>query len=413
MFLVDGKPVHLHRQKTIALLAYLAVTNVPHSRERLCDILWPDLNEKKARANLRTCLSECRHYFSEHLVLSEGANLFIPLGDNTTCDVIDFQKAISGGKNDTSNRENCLTTATILYKGPFLQGLSLPDCPDFDDWQFETQQQMLVSYTLVLEELVPFLSKGGRVETALIYARDLLDLDPCREDRHRMIMELHATLGDFKAALGQFDILQHQLQRDGLPGPKPKTRELAMALSQEVEDKSTSQEDIGTSKCRQRIRPFLATAIILSAITAIILFIPWNQAPAPQDPISIAVLPFRFLCMGDGVAEAAEYFTNEMITTLAQDPFFAVTPHVSVRQYRETIKTVTEIAEELDVCYILEGVTQTQGSLIRFSVQLIDTKMDECIWADLYEGDFTGGIEFQQEVTEYLAKSIKREAQNW
>jgi TolB-like protein len=346
------------------------------------------------------------------VVCCEGAAISISGGDRVTCDVVDFMEAIKGGRNIITDRKDCLSSSASLYRGPFLNGFSLPDCPVFDDWQFEKQQDLLVHHTLALEELIDILIKEGSTEKALGYARTLLDLDPSREDRHRMIMELNVSLGNYTAALGQFDLLKHQLQRDGQPNPESETLEIAKSLYGKIKNNCIPYDYDGKPEHRRRNWiPFTAAAVVMLSAVVLIFFV-WKAEASPRGPVSIAVMPFRFLCLGDGVEQAAENFTSEMITTLARDPFFAVTPHGSVRQYRETIKTVAEIADELDVDYILEGVTQTQGNQIRFSVQLIDSKRDECIWADMYEGDLTGGLAFQQEVTEYLVKCIKHEAQN-
>jgi hypothetical protein len=55
--------VHFRTRKAFALLAYLSLslTRIPHSRERLASVLWPDHDEAAARVLLRTTLSQLRH----------------------------------------------------------------------------------------------------------------------------------------------------------------------------------------------------------------------------------------------------------------------------------------------------------------------------------------------------------------
>jgi DNA-binding SARP family transcriptional activator len=52
----ENVPVVLERRKALALLAYLAVTNQPQSREALATLLWPDKDETQAHAYLRRAL---------------------------------------------------------------------------------------------------------------------------------------------------------------------------------------------------------------------------------------------------------------------------------------------------------------------------------------------------------------------
>ncbi len=60
--LLDGKPVRAFTyQKAFALLAYLVVeADVPHSRQALVGLLWPDLPNAAALTNLRQVLADLR-----------------------------------------------------------------------------------------------------------------------------------------------------------------------------------------------------------------------------------------------------------------------------------------------------------------------------------------------------------------
>ena len=52
----DGVPVSFHRHQTLALLAYLAATDQPHSRDALATLFWPQQDEQQAHAALRRIL---------------------------------------------------------------------------------------------------------------------------------------------------------------------------------------------------------------------------------------------------------------------------------------------------------------------------------------------------------------------
>ncbi len=68
---VDGRPVNTDRRKALALLAYLAVTRQPHTRETLAALLWPDYEPGKAFAYLRRTLWELNQLLGEGVVLAE------------------------------------------------------------------------------------------------------------------------------------------------------------------------------------------------------------------------------------------------------------------------------------------------------------------------------------------------------
>ncbi|MDQ1300429.1 MAG: hypothetical protein QG637_346 [Chloroflexota bacterium] len=56
----DGAPIAVDTRKATALLAYLAVTGRGHARETLAALLWPEYDDKHARAALRRTLSTLR-----------------------------------------------------------------------------------------------------------------------------------------------------------------------------------------------------------------------------------------------------------------------------------------------------------------------------------------------------------------
>src|SRR6266704_1048751 len=53
----DGTPVNTDTRKAVALMAYLAITRQPHSRDTLAALLWPEYDQPHARATLRRTLS--------------------------------------------------------------------------------------------------------------------------------------------------------------------------------------------------------------------------------------------------------------------------------------------------------------------------------------------------------------------
>ena len=44
---LSGRPVETDRRKAVALLAYLAVTGIPQSRDALAALFWPDFDTSR------------------------------------------------------------------------------------------------------------------------------------------------------------------------------------------------------------------------------------------------------------------------------------------------------------------------------------------------------------------------------
>ena len=72
-----GRPVPgFVSAKAPALLAYLAVTARPHSREALAGLLWGEGAEDDARASLRVALSNLRRLVGAHLTITRETIAF-------------------------------------------------------------------------------------------------------------------------------------------------------------------------------------------------------------------------------------------------------------------------------------------------------------------------------------------------
>ncbi len=135
---LDGKPAQTDRRKALALLAYLAVTAKPHSRETLAALFWPDHEQSKAFAYLRRTLWEINQVVGEEWIDADRET--VTLKGGFWLDVTEFQKLVAGcnGKaaapcGDCLSR---LTEAAALYQDHFLAGFNLKDAPEFDEWAF-------------------------------------------------------------------------------------------------------------------------------------------------------------------------------------------------------------------------------------------------------------------------------------
>jgi len=137
------------------------------------------------------------------------------------------------------------------------------------------------------------------------------------------------------------------------------------------------------------------------------------QAIAEPAPViskqSIAVLPFdnRSRNVED------EYFTegvhDDLLTKLARIGSLKVISRTSVNRYKETNKSIPEIAAELGVATVVEGAVQRSGSTMHINVQLIDANTDEHLWAEIFDRELTAENLFaiQGEITSSIANALE------
>ena len=162
------------------------------------------------------------------------------------------------------------------------------------------------------------------------------------------------------------------------------------------------------SRWRSR-RTILFTAVAAIALIATALIgIHLRLRTALGPPInSIAVLPLENLS-GD---QAQEFFvdgvTEELITELAKISALKVISHLSVMPYKNTKKSIREIANDLHVRALIEGSVLRSADRVRISVQLIDVSSDQHLWAESYERELKNVLALQSEVAQAIAQHVR------
>jgi len=138
---------------------------------------------------------------------------------------------------------------------------------------------------------------------------------------------------------------------------------------------------------------------------------------------SLAVLPLHNLSRDPEQEYFSDGMTDELITELAKVSTLTVISHTSVERYKETKRTLGDIAHELGVDAVVEGTIMRSGDRVRITAQLIDARSDKHLWAESYERDlgrseghaYEGTVvdlirlqsEVARSITDEIAESLK------
>lgn len=197
--------------KAQALLCYLAVTGWSYNRETLAALLWGDLIDTKARANLRMALANLRRLLGPYLNI-ERDTISFNRNSPYMLDVELFQATLAeAGLHDSKTSGGDvllqpLRQAVELYRGDFLEGFTVREARAFEEWQTVQRQRLRQQVVQALDRLVLELMKRGEFAAGLEYAGRLLALEPWREEAHRQLMLMLAKSGQRSAALAQYEI---------------------------------------------------------------------------------------------------------------------------------------------------------------------------------------------------------------
>jgi TolB-like protein len=138
-----------------------------------------------------------------------------------------------------------------------------------------------------------------------------------------------------------------------------------------------------------------------------------TPAPAPvaqarlvtPGNTSLAVLPFETYS-GEVRKDFADAMTEALIADLSRIKNLRVISRTSSMQYKAQRKALPVIAKELDVDLIIEGSVTTSGNRVRVTVQLIDAKRDEHVWADSYDRSVRDVLSVQAEIAKAVARQV-------
>ncbi len=150
-------------------------------------------------------------------------------------------------------------------------------------------------------------------------------------------------------------------------------------------------------------------AMLVLVIISFLFLYDWptqdKQDVLPEK--SIAVLPFK----NESSDSSNLYFVNGLmestLNNLQKIKDLRVISRSSVEKYRDTDKTIPEIAEELNVSYFVEGSGQKVGDRVLLNIQLIEASGDRHLWAEQYNRKVVDIFTLQNEVATKIAGAIE------
>jgi len=122
---------------------------------------------------------------------------------------------------------------------------------------------------------------------------------------------------------------------------------------------------------------------------------------------SIAVLPFDNLSSDSEQAYFVDGIAEEILKLLARIRELRVISRSSSFAFRGQSLEIPEIAERLDVGYVLEGSVRRAGNLVRVTAQLIEARTDTHVWSETYEREFENVFEIQDEIAADVVRNLE------
>ena len=213
----------LAQPKLTALLAVLALSpdQRPVRRDRIVGLLWPELDQARARAALRKGLHAVRAALGADALRTRGdeeVGLAMP---PVECDAVELALAADSG---------LMLRAVELYRGELLSGFHLTGCVEFERWLDEERTVARERAAAAAWGLARTLEAENQFTDAGLMARRAVRYSWDDERVLRRTLTMLARIGDHASALRLYDEFVHRMRTDLDAEPSPETAKLAQTL---------------------------------------------------------------------------------------------------------------------------------------------------------------------------------------
>ena len=132
-----------------------------------------------------------------------------------------------------------------------------------------------------------------------------------------------------------------------------------------------------------------------------------SAIPNPDQYRAIAVLPFADMSEAGDQAWFAEGIAEELLIALSQVDDLNIVARTSSFAFKDTDKTIADIAEVLGVQAVLEGSVRRIWEQVRVTAQLIDAETGYRIWSGSYQRELTDIFQLQDELASSVVQALR------
>lgn len=136
------------------------------------------------------------------------------------------------------------------------------------------------------------------------------------------------------------------------------------------------------------------------------LFFKLDAAVSEPTERSVAVLAFADMSPAKDQEWFSDGLSEEILNSLANLRELKVTARTSSFYFKDKDVPLDEIAQKLDVAYIVEGSVRKSDQLLRITAQLIRAKDGFHIWSQTYDRLADDVFKVQTDIAENIAKSL-------
>jgi DNA-binding SARP family transcriptional activator/tetratricopeptide (TPR) repeat protein len=370
-------------RKVRALIAFLALAPNPPTRSTLCELLWDIPNDP--RGELRWCLSKIRGVLDEpdrRRVESSGEFIRFDLTDCT----VDANEIIRATQEGIETLEpGPLRALSLLFKGDFLEGLTLDRHPAFSGWLASQRRRFRACHTALLEHLV----KGISDSEITIYLDKWLELDPFDQRVHQIMLTTLARRGHIREGEEHLAATARLFEAEGLDSAPLRGHWKSVRARTDAFPRVHSAS---SGRMEQ-----------LTSVPAEIIEVAPRRA-------SIAVMPFvdrtEAAVTRGGVGHG---LVHDIITRLAKLRTHFVIAQGTVFSLHERNVDPADVGRMLNVDYVVSGSLHLKGKRFTVKVELAQTRTAYVVWTEVFDQSTDDALLVLDEIGDRIVASIAAE----
>ena len=383
----DGTSVQavLAGPKRFALLAYLASARPHgfHRRDVLLALLWPEVDQDRGRATLRTTLYHLRQAIGASAVLTRGDEEIGIDRTALTCDAVEFERALDAGRT---------AEALAFYKGDFLPGFYVPGAADWERWLETERARLRARAASAAWSLAEDAATAANAEDANRWARRAFEIQPDDEGALRRLVTILDQIGDRSGAIAAYDAFARELQEEYDSDPAPETQKLIQSVRGRVELLAEPQLRARTTKMpvnvsvekpspRSGSRRFAFAGAVAAAVLSLTLAVFGLLRSSDPDKTVLAVGDVEII----GAADSLSGFPILLATNLARVQGLSVISEGRLREVSAALPrdaqgdaSLTRAAAAAGATEIVEGaLSQRARGGYRLDLRRVDVKSGE------------------------------------
>ena len=174
------------------------------------------------------------------------------------------------------------------------------------------------------------------------------------------------------------------------------------AVDSDVQPAPAARRTKGSSRVWAAVLAILAVGLTVS------IWRGWRTPPGSDATIrSLAILPLTAVSGSGGDEYFVDGITDALIGEIGQLEPLRVISRTSVMRYKNTTKSISEIARDLNVDAVLEGSVMRSGPRVRVTAQLVQAGTELSIWTSAFERDVGDIISLQRELARTVAAALE------